>query len=50
MKNPVKKWMLVIALFLLLSGCSWTKVMKWFDEMEVERNDQTIRIIDLLIR
>ena len=50
MKIPVKKWMLVIVLFLLLSGCSWTKVMKWFDDMELERDDQTIRIIDILVR
>ncbi|MEJ2716231.1 MAG: hypothetical protein P8182_03700 [Deltaproteobacteria bacterium] len=50
MKNPVKKWMVILIVFLLLSGCSWNKVIKWFDEMEVERNDETIRVIDIFIR
>lgn len=40
--------MLLVALF--LSSCSWNKVMKWFDDMDWERDDQTIRIVDFFLR
>jgi uncharacterized protein YcfL len=41
----MKKWLLVVIALLMLSGCSWNKVLKWFDEMEWERDDQTVRIL-----
>jgi len=46
----MKKWLLVVIALLMLSGCSWSKVWKWIDEMEWERDDQTVRIVDFLIR
>ncbi len=45
------KKLLVIALAtLFLSGCALSKAWKWFDEMEWERDDQTVKIIELFIR
>jgi len=46
----MKKWMAIALLLLLLSGCSWDKYLKWFDKMDWERDDQTIRIVDFLVR
>jgi uncharacterized protein YcfL len=50
MRNIMKKWLLVVFTVLLLSGCSLNKLWKWFDEMEWEREDETIRVVDLIIR
>jgi hypothetical protein len=49
-RNVMKKWLLVAIALLALSGCSWSKVLKWIDQMEWERDDQTVRIVDFLIR
>jgi uncharacterized protein YcfL len=46
----MKKWLLVALTLLLVSGCSWSKVWKWIDEMDWERDDQTVRIVDIFIR
>jgi hypothetical protein len=48
----MKRLMLVLTLLaaLLLSGCSWNKVMKWIDQMDWERDDQTIRIVDFFLK
>ncbi len=46
----MRKWLVVALMLLMLSGCSWDKVKKWFDETEWERSDQTIRIVDYLLR
>jgi hypothetical protein len=46
----MKKLLLAALVMLLLSGCSINKIWKWIDEMEWERDDQTIRIVDFLIR
>jgi hypothetical protein len=48
MKKLVLVLMLLVVLF--LSGCSWSKLWKWFDEMDWERDDQTVHIVDFLIR
>lgn len=34
----------------MLSGCSVNKVWKWIDEMDWERDDRTIRVIDFIVR
>lgn len=46
----MKKWLLVALAVMLLSGCSWNKVKKWFEDMDWEPEDQTIRIERTFIR
>lgn len=46
----MKKWLLVTLAVLLISGCSLSKFWKWVDEMEWEREDQTIKVMRILIR
>jgi hypothetical protein len=46
----MKKLLLVALAFLFLSGCSFSQVWKWIDEMDWERDDQTIRIVDFFVR
>ena len=46
----MKKWLLVALTLVMLSGCSWNQVWKWIDEMEWERDDQTVRMIDIFMR
>jgi uncharacterized lipoprotein len=46
----MKKLLLLALAVLLLSGCSTSKVWKWIDGMDWERDDQTIRVVDFFIR
>ncbi len=46
----MKKLAFVALICLLFSGCSLSKAWKWFDEMEWERDDQTIKIIELFMK
>jgi len=46
----MKKLLLVALAILLLSGCSLNKVKKWIDEMEWERDDEAVRIVDIFWR
>ncbi|HMK34367.1 MAG TPA: lipoprotein [Desulfomonilaceae bacterium] len=46
----MKKWLAVLLTILMLSGCSFSKVWKWIDEMDWERDDQTVRIVDFFMR
>ncbi len=46
----MKKWLLVFLTLVMLSGCSWNKVWKWIDEMDWERDDQTVRMTDIFMR
>jgi len=46
----MKKWLLVALILLLVSGCSFSKVWKWIDEMDWEPDDKTIKVIQILIR
>jgi hypothetical protein len=48
----MKKILLVLMLLvcLLLSSCAWNKVWKWFDEMEWERDDRTVHIVDIFFK
>jgi hypothetical protein len=46
----MKKLIALALLVLLLSGCSFSRVWKFFDEMDYERDDKTIQIVHLLIR
>ncbi len=50
MFDAVKKWALVALILLSLSACSWRQVWNWFDEMEWERDDEVIRIVDFIVR
>ena len=47
-RNHMKKWLILALALILISGCSFKKVWKWIDEMEWERDDQTVRIVDFL--
>jgi uncharacterized protein YjcR len=49
-RHLMKKLFLVVLATLILSGCSWNKVKKWIDEMEWERDDQTVRIVDIFFK
>jgi hypothetical protein len=49
-RNKMKKWLLIGLTLVILSGCSWNKVWKWFDELEFERDDQTVRIVDIFTK
>lgn len=44
----MKKWLAVALLLLFLSGCSFSKVWKWMDEMDWEREDETVKIVRFL--
>ncbi len=46
----MRKLLLIALVTLFLSGCSLSRAWKWFDEMEWERDDQTVKIIELFIR
>jgi hypothetical protein len=46
----MKKWLIVLLALLMLSGCALNKVWKWIDEMDWERDDQTVHVTDFLIR
>jgi hypothetical protein len=46
----MKKLLLVALAVLFLSGCSVSQAWKWIDEMDWEREDQTIRIVDFFVR
>lgn len=46
----MKKWLIVLITLLMLSGCSFTKAWKWFEEMEWERDDQTVRVVEFFLR
>jgi uncharacterized lipoprotein len=45
----MKKLLAAALIVCFLSGCSLHKAWKWFEELEWERDDQTIRTIDFLI-
>lgn len=46
----MKKWLILALALLLLSGCSFKQVWKWFDQMDWEPDDKTIRVVDFFIR
>jgi hypothetical protein len=48
--DAVKKWIVMGLVLLLLGGCSWKRVRDWMDKMDWERSDQTIHIVDIIIR
>ena len=46
----MKKWVVLVLFTVLISGCSWQKVKKFFEEAEWERSDRTIRVVDMILR
>lgn len=50
MGRIMRKLLLVALTVLLLSGCSFHNVWKWLDQADWERDDQTIRVVDFLLR
>jgi hypothetical protein len=49
-RNCMKKWLLLVLVIVLMSGCSWRKAWEWIDKMEWERDDQTISIVNIFVR
>jgi len=45
----MKKWIAIIFVLMFLSGCSWQKAMKWFDDLQWERENETIRIVNIFL-
>ncbi|MEW6348405.1 MAG: hypothetical protein AB1646_05050 [Thermodesulfobacteriota bacterium] len=41
----MKKCIALMAICLLISGCSWNSLRKFIDQMDWERDDQTIRAV-----
>lgn len=41
--------LLMLLCVMFLSGCSWTKGLKWLDNLEWERDDRTVRAVDLYV-
>jgi uncharacterized protein YcfL len=46
----MRKWLLMVVATLLITGCSFDRVQKWLDNMEWERDDQTINIVDIFFK
>jgi len=46
----MRKWLLISLVLLSLSGCSFDSVWKWIDQMDFERDDQTISITRFLMK
>ncbi|MGB6064460.1 MAG: lipoprotein [Desulfomonilaceae bacterium] len=46
----MKKWLLVALTLVLLSSCSWSKLLQRINDMDWERDDQTVRIVDIFIK
>lgn len=45
MRYSMKKWLILVLTLMFLSGCAFDKVWKWIDEMDFERDDQTIKVM-----
>lgn len=41
----MKKWLILALALLFFSGCSFSKVRDWIEEMEWERDDETVSIV-----
>ena len=48
-KCIMKKWVLIALTILFLSGCTFDSVWKWIDEMDFERDDQTISVVRFIL-
>lgn len=46
----MRKWLIVVVACVLISGCSFNRAWKWIENMDWERDDQTIRIVDIICR
>ncbi len=46
----MKKCIALMVIGLLISGCSWNNLRKFIDDMEWERDDQTISIVLPVLR
>jgi uncharacterized protein YcfL len=46
----MKKWLIVLLALLMLSGCAFDKAWKWFNKMDWERDDQTVRVVHIFMK
>jgi uncharacterized protein YcfL len=46
----MKKWLLIIVATFLIASCSFERAVKWIQDMDWERDDQTIRIVNIFIK
>jgi uncharacterized lipoprotein YajG len=46
----MKKWLVILLATFLIAGCSFSRAWKWIEEMDWERDDQTIKIVDIFFK
>ena len=46
----MKKWLLIIVATFLIASCSFERAVKWIQDMDWERDDQTIRIVNIFVK
>ncbi len=46
----MKKFAAICLLALLLGGCSAKKIWDWMDKMDWERDDQTVKMLDMVVK
>jgi hypothetical protein len=46
----MKKLLFLALVIVILPGCSWKTIGKWLDKMEWEKENETIRIVDFLVK
>ncbi|MGC8602672.1 MAG: hypothetical protein ACP5VS_03165 [Desulfomonilaceae bacterium] len=46
----MKKWLLVIVVTFLVASCSFERAVKWIEDIDWERDDQTIKMSHILLR
>ncbi|MFA6224319.1 MAG: hypothetical protein WC647_18620 [Desulfomonilaceae bacterium] len=46
----MKKWFLILIATFLIASCSFNRAWKWIEDVDWERDDQTIRIVDIFFK
>ncbi|MCL5124865.1 MAG: hypothetical protein M1511_10285 [Deltaproteobacteria bacterium] len=46
----MQKWLLIIVATFLIMGCSFERAVKWIENIDWERDDQTIKIVHIFFK